>query len=109
VLEDPAAIPPNGIYKMTRDLNRTEDYPIVIDINFKNGEFLTSHITLIPNARSRQKHLPKVQFCFIFIHTHISLVSDLGLTRINDPYKHTFLRKQEDLLILVNSAKQFNI
>ncbi|XP_037300111.1 argininosuccinate synthase isoform X1 [Manduca sexta] len=37
VLEDPAAIPPNGIYKMTRDLQHAEDYPIVIDINFEKG------------------------------------------------------------------------
>ncbi|KAI5642429.1 arginosuccinate synthase domain-containing protein [Phthorimaea operculella] len=37
VLEDPAAIPPNGIYKMTRDLKQTEDYPSVIDVNFEKG------------------------------------------------------------------------
>lgn len=37
VLEDPSAIPPPGIFKMTRDLNETEDYPSVIDINFEKG------------------------------------------------------------------------
>lgn len=37
VLEDPAAIPPGGIYKMTRDLKQAEDYPSVIDINFEKG------------------------------------------------------------------------
>ncbi|XP_028177708.1 argininosuccinate synthase [Ostrinia furnacalis] len=37
VLEDPSAAPPPGIYKMTRDLQQTEDYPSVIDINFENG------------------------------------------------------------------------
>ncbi|XP_073941170.1 argininosuccinate synthase [Choristoneura fumiferana] len=37
VLEDPAAIPPNGIYKMTRDLQQTEDYPVTIDISFEKG------------------------------------------------------------------------
>ncbi|KAJ2946579.1 hypothetical protein O0L34_g12632 [Tuta absoluta] len=37
VLEDPAAIPPNGIYKMTRDLKQAEDYPSVIDVNFEKG------------------------------------------------------------------------
>ncbi|RVE43214.1 hypothetical protein evm_012131 [Chilo suppressalis] len=36
-LEDPAAIPPAKIYKMTRDLPQTEDYPCVIDINFEKG------------------------------------------------------------------------
>ncbi|KAI8429639.1 hypothetical protein MSG28_000223 [Choristoneura fumiferana] len=35
VLEDPAAIPPNGIYKMTRDLQQTEDYPVTIDISLE--------------------------------------------------------------------------
>ncbi|KAL0850413.1 hypothetical protein ABMA28_012226 [Loxostege sticticalis] len=37
VLEDPAAVPPAGIYKMTRDLQHTEDYASVIDINFEKG------------------------------------------------------------------------
>ncbi|CAG4925954.1 unnamed protein product [Colias eurytheme] len=37
VLEDPAAIPPKGIYKMTRDLQQAEDYPSVIDITFDKG------------------------------------------------------------------------
>ncbi|XP_061715509.1 argininosuccinate synthase [Cydia pomonella] len=37
VLEDPSAIPPNGIYKMTRDLQQTEDYPCNIDISFDKG------------------------------------------------------------------------
>lgn len=37
VLEDPSAIPPKGIYKMTRDLQQTEDYPSIIDINFEKG------------------------------------------------------------------------
>ncbi|XP_038209496.1 argininosuccinate synthase [Zerene cesonia] len=37
VLEDPATIPPNGIYKMTRDLQQAEDYPSVIDITFEKG------------------------------------------------------------------------
>ncbi|KAL4709781.1 hypothetical protein ACJJTC_001235 [Scirpophaga incertulas] len=37
VLEDPSAVPPLGIYKMTRDLKNTEDYPCVIDIHFKKG------------------------------------------------------------------------
>ncbi|XP_049885895.1 argininosuccinate synthase [Pectinophora gossypiella] len=37
VLEDPATIPPNGIYKMTRDLQHTDDYPSTIDINFEKG------------------------------------------------------------------------
>ena len=37
VLEDPAAVPPNGIYKMTRNLQDTDDYPSVFDINFEKG------------------------------------------------------------------------
>ncbi|XP_075987671.1 argininosuccinate synthase [Anticarsia gemmatalis] len=37
VLEDPGAIPPSGIYKMTRDLKDAEDYASVIDINFEKG------------------------------------------------------------------------
>ncbi|XP_013183422.2 argininosuccinate synthase [Amyelois transitella] len=37
VLEDPASIPPKGIYKMTRDLQDAEDYPTTVDINFVKG------------------------------------------------------------------------
>ncbi|XP_059047457.1 argininosuccinate synthase [Achroia grisella] len=37
VLEDPSVIPPKGIYKMSRDLQQTEDYPSTIDINFEKG------------------------------------------------------------------------
>ncbi|KAJ8734619.1 hypothetical protein PYW08_013869 [Mythimna loreyi] len=37
VLEDPGAIPPNGIFKITRDLRQAEDYPSAIDINFEKG------------------------------------------------------------------------
>ncbi|CAK1548222.1 unnamed protein product [Leptosia nina] len=37
ILEDPAEIPPKGIYKMTRDLDQAEDYPCSIDIAFKKG------------------------------------------------------------------------
>ncbi|KPI95501.1 Argininosuccinate synthase [Papilio xuthus] len=37
VLEDPGVVAPSGIYKMTRDLNRTEDYPSTIDIIFDKG------------------------------------------------------------------------
>ncbi|CAH0722336.1 unnamed protein product, partial [Brenthis ino] len=37
VLEDPAEIPPSGIYKMTRDLQQTDDYPCTIDVTFKKG------------------------------------------------------------------------
>lgn len=43
VLEDPAAVPPGGIYKMTRDLASAEDYPTVIDINFEKGLLLVIH------------------------------------------------------------------
>ncbi|CAK1599523.1 unnamed protein product [Parnassius mnemosyne] len=37
ILEDPGAAAPSGIYKMTRDLHLTEDYPSKIDIVFKRG------------------------------------------------------------------------
>ncbi|XP_050351522.1 argininosuccinate synthase [Nymphalis io] len=37
VLEDPGAIPPTGIYKMTRDLQEADDYPCTIDISFEKG------------------------------------------------------------------------
>ncbi|XP_041974042.1 argininosuccinate synthase isoform X2 [Aricia agestis] len=37
VLEDPAAVPPAGIYKMTRDLEQADDYPSTIDIVFDKG------------------------------------------------------------------------
>ncbi|XP_014369463.2 argininosuccinate synthase [Papilio machaon] len=37
VLEDPGVVAPSGIYKMTRDLNKTEDYPSTIDIVFDKG------------------------------------------------------------------------
>ncbi|XP_026323786.1 argininosuccinate synthase [Hyposmocoma kahamanoa] len=37
VLEDPSTIPPKGIYKMTRDLQTTEDYTCTVDINFDKG------------------------------------------------------------------------
>ncbi|XP_037964151.2 argininosuccinate synthase [Plutella xylostella] len=37
VLEDPAAIPPPGIFKITRDLKQAEDYPSNIDIIFEKG------------------------------------------------------------------------
>ncbi|CAG9575599.1 unnamed protein product [Danaus chrysippus] len=37
VLEDPAAEPPSGIYKMTRDLKQAEDYPSTMDITFEKG------------------------------------------------------------------------
>lgn len=37
ILEDPAAIPVSGIYKMTRDLQNTEGYPSTIDVNFEKG------------------------------------------------------------------------
>ncbi|XP_045760371.1 argininosuccinate synthase [Maniola jurtina] len=37
VLEDPGAIPPSGIYKMTRDLQQVDDYPSIIDITFERG------------------------------------------------------------------------
>lgn len=43
VLEDPAAIPPGGIYKMTRDLKEAEEYPSVIDINFEKGLYLPTY------------------------------------------------------------------
>lgn len=39
MLEDPGAIPPNGIFKITRNLKQAEDYPSVIDINFDKGKF----------------------------------------------------------------------
>lgn len=41
MLEDPAAVPPAGIYKMTRDLQQTEDYPSIIDINFEKGKLIS--------------------------------------------------------------------
>ncbi|XP_004928608.1 argininosuccinate synthase [Bombyx mori] len=37
VLEDPAAIPPGGIFKMTRDLAKADDYASVLDIHFEKG------------------------------------------------------------------------
>ncbi|CAB3255458.1 unnamed protein product [Arctia plantaginis] len=37
VLEDPSAAPPNGIFKITRNLKDAEDYPSIIDINFEKG------------------------------------------------------------------------
>ncbi|XP_013144594.1 PREDICTED: argininosuccinate synthase [Papilio polytes] len=37
VLEDPGVAASSGIYKMTRDLNKTEDYPSTIDIVFDKG------------------------------------------------------------------------
>ncbi|KAI8429637.1 hypothetical protein MSG28_000223 [Choristoneura fumiferana] len=50
VLEDPAAIPPNGIYKMTRDLQQTEDYPVTIDISFEKGLYETPAGTILHAA-----------------------------------------------------------
>ncbi|CAH4015726.1 argininosuccinate synthase [Pieris brassicae] len=44
VLEDPGAIPPKGIYKMTRDLQETDDYPTIIDITFEKGLPVTINI-----------------------------------------------------------------
>lgn len=40
VLEDPSTVPPQGIYKMTRDMQTTEDYPCTIDIHFDKGLFV---------------------------------------------------------------------
>ncbi|XP_072935111.1 argininosuccinate synthase [Epargyreus clarus] len=37
VLEDPGAVPPNGIFKMTRDIQNTDEYPSTIDITFEKG------------------------------------------------------------------------
>ncbi|CAH2100222.1 unnamed protein product [Euphydryas editha] len=37
VLEDPGVITPNGIYKMTRDLPETDNYPCTLDISFEKG------------------------------------------------------------------------
>lgn len=47
VLEDPGVVPPNGIYKMTRDLQSSEDYASTIDIVFKKGNTTYLDIRLI--------------------------------------------------------------
>lgn len=39
VLEDPSVAPPNGIYKITRDLKHAEEYLSTIDINFVKGTY----------------------------------------------------------------------
>lgn len=52
VLEDPAVVPPSGIYKMTRDLSETDDYPSTIDVSFEKG--LVSE-KLIPNIINSNK------------------------------------------------------
>lgn len=63
VLEDPAAVPPVGIYKMTRDLQQTEDYPSTIDINFEKGNEAAYHVT-----RSRRRKLYSLWSHLVFPH-----------------------------------------
>ncbi|XP_028033523.1 argininosuccinate synthase-like [Bombyx mandarina] len=88
VLEDPAAIPPAGIFKMTRDLAKADDYASVLDIHFEKGNssfdsFLPIGLPVslrIPNGREMALH---VNDPLVIVETLNKLGSQHGIGRID--------------------------
>ncbi|XP_053601338.1 argininosuccinate synthase [Plodia interpunctella] len=77
VLEDPTAIPPKGIYNMTRDLLDAVDYPTTIDVDFVKG---IPNSIRIPSGQEKPLVVHGVLAC---VETLNKLAGQHGIGRID--------------------------